>query len=57
MNEVGDFSWTKDATEVTATCLQRVFNAEEKENIEVGHTFILHDPRDNVAIHLPDDGK
>jgi LuxR family quorum-sensing system transcriptional regulator ExpR len=49
MNEIGDFSWTKDATEVTATSLQRVFDAAGKENIEVGHTFILHDPKDNVA--------
>lgn len=50
MKEIGDFSWAKDSAEVTATNLHKVISAAEKESIEVGHTFILHDPMNNVVI-------
>lgn len=49
LNDMGDFSWERNSHEITSTNLQKVFRTSEKVHIDVGHTFILHDPRNNVV--------
>lgn len=49
MNDMGDFSWERDSEEIFKNKLHNVFRLSEMVHIDVGHTFILHDPRNNVA--------
>lgn len=49
LNDMGDFLWERGSEEITRTQLHNVFRMSEMVHIDAGHTFILHDPRNNVA--------
>ncbi|WP_313683874.1 LuxR family transcriptional regulator [Pantoea sp.] len=51
INEMADFSWSRIAPEIDFIIEENnvVFDEAEMINIQSGHTFILHDPRGNVA--------
>jgi len=51
INDMGDFSWSRTSPEISFVIEKNnvVFDEAAKINIKAGHTFILHDPRSNVA--------
>lgn len=49
LRSISDFSWGKGETEIENPKLKKVFSIAEENKIEIGHTFVLHDYRDNAA--------
>ncbi|WP_130835817.1 helix-turn-helix transcriptional regulator [[Erwinia] mediterraneensis] len=50
LKTVQDFSWDKEVLTPASYKLPKIFAAGEKHNIESGHTFVLHDYKNNLAV-------
>lgn len=50
LKTVQDFSWDKEVLTPSSYKLPKIFDAGQKHNIESGHTFVLHDYKNNLAV-------
>ncbi|MGQ5837785.1 LuxR family transcriptional regulator [Serratia sp. IR-2025] len=50
LEQVEDFSWDDKILITSQLRLSRIFNDGKKHNIKRGHTFILHDNSNNLAV-------
>lgn len=50
LKTVQDFPWDKEVLTPSSYKLPKIFDAGQKHNIESGHTFVLHDYKNNLAV-------
>lgn len=50
LKTVQDFPWDKEILTPSSYKLPKIFDAGQKHNIESGHTFVVHDYKNNLAV-------
>lgn len=50
LNRIEDFSWDKNIMILSENTLPKIFNIGKRHNIKKGHTFVLHDNKDNLVL-------
>ncbi|WP_312239935.1 LuxR family transcriptional regulator [Pantoea sp.] len=50
LRTVQDFPWDKEILTPSSYKLPKIFAAGQKHNIESGHTFVVHDYKNNLAV-------